>query len=142
MTDKIIQEFTKSQSSKKVPDIKPGMTVEVETIIRDGDKQRIQKFRGFVIAVKGSGSTKTFTVRKISYGIGVEKIFPIYSTNVGAIKILKMEPVRRSKLYFMRDRVGKSAMRVRKGRTVLVPEEGNVEDDISPVEETTETAAE
>jgi len=127
MSSDLIRKFGAKTESKKVPSIKPGDTVEVDTIIRDGDKQRIQKFKGLIIAVNGTGATAMFTVRKISYGIGVEKKFPIYSTNIAKIKVVKTEPVRRAKLYFMKDRVGKSALRVRKGRTVLVPEEGDAE---------------
>lgn len=124
MNTAIIRKAEKAFMDKKVPEIKVGNTIEVETIIREGAKQRIQKFKGLVIAITGSGAAKMVTVRKISYGIGVEKKLPIYSPNVGKIKIIKTEDTRRSKLYFMRDRVGKSSMRIRKGRTVMVPEEG------------------
>jgi large subunit ribosomal protein L19 len=113
-------------ANKKVPVVKPGQTVEVDTIIRDGDKTRIQKFRGLVIAVKNKGVRKNFTVRKVSYGVGVEKTFPLYSTNIEGIKVIKEEAVRRAKLYFMRDRVGKNAIRVKKGKAVFVDQE-NVE---------------
>ncbi|RMD77325.1 50S ribosomal protein L19 [Candidatus Dojkabacteria bacterium] len=117
---------SKMISNKVLPSIKVGQTVRVETITKDGDKTRIQQFTGLVIAVKGSGINKTFTVRKVSDGYGVEKIFPFYSPIVKSIKIIKEEKVRRSKLYFMRDRVGKSAMRVRKGRTKVFNEQLNI----------------
>lgn len=133
---KVDQSFAKA----KFPDIKPGQTVEVDTIIRDKDKQRIQKFKGLVIRVKGAGNSKTFTVRKISYGVGVEKTFPVNSPNIGNVRILKYEPVRRSKLYFMRDRIGKAAMRIRKGRAIIVPQEGQAP--VEEVEATVETPAE
>ncbi len=119
---KIEDKFTE----KKVPAIKPGDTVEVDTIIREGAKQRIQKFKGLVISVNGSGARTMLTIRKISYGIGVEKKLPLYSPNIGKIKLIKTEPVRRAKLYFMRDRVGKAAMRIKKGKAVFVPEEGQI----------------
>ncbi len=98
------------------PKINVGDTVSVDTVIRDGDKRRIQKFKGIVIATKGKGVSKTFTVRKISYGIGVEKIFPLYSPNVESIEIIKHATVRRSKLYYLRDRVGKAATTLRGGK--------------------------
>jgi large subunit ribosomal protein L19 len=138
MNRDILNKIESSFTEKKLPDVKPGQTVEIDTIIRDKDKQRIQVFKGLVIGVKGSGTSKTFTVRKISYGVGVEKTFPLYSTNISAIRIVKYEPVRRSKLYFMRDRIGKSALRIKKGRAILVsPEEGVAEEPV--VEETIET---
>lgn len=106
--------------NKRVPVIRPGQTVEVDTIIRDGDKKRIQKFKGLVIAVKNKGVRQNFIVRKVSKGVGVEKTFPLYSTNIDGIKVIKEEPVRRAKLYFMRDRVGKNAIRVKKGKANFV----------------------
>src|SRR5579885_2003912 len=124
MNKEIINKLEKKHTDKKVPAVKVGDTVEIDTIIREGNKQRIQKFKGLVISMSGSGTGRMFTVRKISYGVGVEKKLPIYSPNISKIKVIKTEPTRRSKLYFMRDRVGKNAMRIRKGRTVLVPEEG------------------
>ncbi|MEP7103739.1 MAG: 50S ribosomal protein L19 [Candidatus Dojkabacteria bacterium] len=149
MSQQLLNKIESKFTSKKVPDIQPGQTVEIETIIRDGEKQRIQKFKGLVIMVKGSGTGKTFTVRKVSYGVGVEKTFPLYSTNLGKIKIIKQEPVRRAKLYFMRQRVGKGATRIKKGKVVFVPEEGEAveltEADVvidTPVEEVSQTEAE
>ncbi len=126
MTHNLIKKVDDKFMNKKLPVIKPGQTVEVDTIIRDGDKTRIQKFKGLVISVNNDRSRKTFTVRKVSYGVGVEKIFPLYSTNISGIKVVKEEPVRRSKLYFMRDRLGKNAIRVKKGKAMFVDSE-NVE---------------
>lgn len=95
---------------KKVPVIKAGCTVKVHQRIKEGSKERIQIFEGLVIAVNsGSGPDKTFTVRKVVGGIGVEKIFPLYSTNITKIQVTKSSDVRRSKLYYMRKRSGKSA---------------------------------
>lgn len=133
MNTQVISKVGQDSTSKKVPALKVGDTVEVDTIIREGAKQRIQKFKGLVISLNGTGTGAMMTVRKISYGVGVEKKLPIYSPNVAKIKVLKTEPVRRSKLFFMRDRVGKMSMRVRKGRTILVPEEGQIETDVTPV---------
>lgn len=122
MSQQVIAQTEKKYKISR-PDISIGDTVVVDTIIRDGDKKRIQKFKGIIIAMKGKGLTKTFTVRKISYGIGVEKILPLYSPNVENIEIVKHAKVRRSKLYFLRDRVGKRATNLRKGKDVT--EESN-----------------
>lgn len=95
---------------KKVPIIKPGSTVKVHQRIQEGNKERVQVFEGLVIAVNsGTGPNKTFTVRKIVDGIGVEKIFPLYSKNITKINVTKSSDIRRSKLYYMRKRSGKSA---------------------------------
>ena len=128
MNTSLLTKVEQANSKSKLPNFVVGDTVEVSTIIREGDKQRTQKFKGLVIAIKGSGTKKMFTVRKISYGIGVEKIFPIHSPNVGAITIIKHGNVRRSKLYFMRDRVGRSALKVRAGEPVVVVEHADAEE--------------
>ena len=129
MNTEILKKVQKKFTDKKIPLIKPGYTIEVDTIIREGNKQRIQKFKGLVIALNGSGTDTMLQVRKISYGVGVEKKLPLYSPNIGKIKVIKTEPVRRSKLFFMRDRVGKAAMRIKKGKAVFVPEEGEAIDE-------------
>ncbi len=92
-----------------------GDVVKVHNVIRDGDKSRIQMFQGLVIAKKHSGARTTFTVRKISAGIGVEKIFPLHSPNVAKIEVMKRGKVRRAKLYYLRERVGKAALKVKAG---------------------------
>ena len=91
------------------PVIAIGDTVSVDVKIREGDRERIQDFEGTVIAKRGSGVTETFTVRRISYGVGVERVFPVHSPNVAEVKVIRHGKVRRSKLYYLRDRVGKSA---------------------------------
>ncbi len=103
--------FVHDQLSKKpaFPAFRAGDTVVVDYRITEGDKSRIQQFRGDVIQIKGDGSTKTFTVRKISNGVGVERIFPMTSPNIDDIKVVKHGKVRRSRLYYLRDRVGKKA---------------------------------
>ncbi len=90
-------------------DFRPGDNVSVSYRIVEGAKERIQLFRGDVIQIKGEGSNKTFTVRKISNGVGVERIFPVNSPAIADIKILKRGKVRRAKLYYLRDLVGKKA---------------------------------
>ena len=84
-------------------------TVRVDVKIREGDRERIQAFEGTVIAKRGSGVAETFTVRRVSYGVGVERVFPLHSPNVADVKVVRYGKVRRSKLYYLRDRVGKSA---------------------------------
>jgi large subunit ribosomal protein L19 len=97
---------------RKVPEFHTGDTIAVTTAIREGDKQRTQTFKGIVLMTKGDGIRKTFTVRKISDGIGVEKILPLYSPNILKVVVLKRGDVRRSKLYYMRGRTGKRALKV------------------------------
>ena len=92
-----------------VPAIEIGDTVKVHVKIREGDKERIQLFEGTIIAIKGSGVSKTFTVRRLSYGVGVERVFPVHSPNVAKVEVVRHGRVRRSKLYYLRDRVGKAA---------------------------------
>ena len=86
-----------------------GDTVKISVNIREGERERIQMFEGTVIARKGSGVAETFTVRRVSYGVGVERVFPVHSPNVKDIQVVRHGKVRRSKLYYLRDRVGKAA---------------------------------
>ena len=86
-----------------------GDTVKVDVKIREGERERIQAFEGTVIAINGSGVTETFTVRRVSYGVGVERVFPVNSPNVADVKIVRYGKVRRAKLYYLRDRVGKAS---------------------------------
>lgn len=94
---------------KEVPTLWPGDTVNVHIKITEGKRERIQVFSGIVISRRGSGINKTFTVRKESYGVGVEKIFPLYSPSIEKIEVVSHGVVRRSKLYYLRGRRGKSA---------------------------------
>lgn len=93
----------------EVPKIVIGSTVKVHVKIREGNKERIQVFEGIVIARRGSGVSETFTVRRVSYGVGVERVFPVHSPNVVKVELVRYGRVRRSKLYYLRDRVGKAA---------------------------------
>ena len=93
----------------ELPVVEIGDTVNVAVKIREGDKERIQAFEGTVIARKGSGVAETFTVRRLSYGVGVERVFPIHSPNVAKVEIVRKGRVRRAKLYYLRGRVGKAA---------------------------------
>ena len=92
-----------------IPAFNPGDTVKVHLRVVEGDKQRIQVFEGVVIARRGSRTNASFTVRKISYGVGVERIFPLHSPNVEKIEVTRMGKVRRAKLYYLRTRRGKAA---------------------------------
>ena len=100
-----------AQDSMKaeVPNIEIGDTIKIDVNIREGERERIQVFEGTVIARKGSGVSETFTVRRVSYGVGVERVFPIHSPNVMGVKLVRKGHVRRAKLYYLRDRVGKAA---------------------------------
>lgn len=103
--------FVHEQMTKEItyPDFRAGDNVAVSYKIVEGNKERIQIFRGDCIQIKGENSTKTFTVRKMSSGVGVERIFPLASPNIVEIKILKRGKVRRARLYYLRDLVGKKA---------------------------------
>ena len=101
-----------SQSSLKADvseAIKVGNTVRVQVKIREGERERLQAFEGIVIARKGAGVSETFTVRRVAYGVGVERVFPVHSPNVESVELIRSGKVRRSKLYYLRDRVGKAA---------------------------------
>lgn len=91
------------------PQFEIGDTVRVHVNIREGERERVQMFEGTVIAKRGSGVSETFTVRRVSYGVGVERVFPVNSPNVKAVDVVRNGKVRRAKLYYLRDRVGKAA---------------------------------
>lgn len=93
----------------EAPELNVGSTVRVHVKIREGERERIQVFEGTIIALKGSGISSTFTVRRVSYGVGVERVFPVHSPNVAKVEVVRNGKVRRSKLYYLRDRVGKAA---------------------------------
>jgi large subunit ribosomal protein L19 len=92
-----------------IPDFRPGDTVRVDVRVVEAGRERIQAFEGVVIARNGSGVRASFTVRKISFGVGVERVFPLHAPIISSIQVLRRGDVRRSKLYYLRDRVGKSA---------------------------------
>ena len=94
---------------EQAPEFNVGDTIRIDVNIREGERERIQQFEGTVIAKNGSGISETFTVRRVSYGVGVERVFPIHSPNVAEIKIVRRGKVRRAKLYYLRDRVGKAS---------------------------------
>ena len=105
----IIKSIEHEQLKAKIPDLKVGNTVKVHVRIKEGNKERIQVFEGIIIKVQGSGVNKTFTVRKLSYGVGVEKTFLIHSPLVEKVEVVRVGKARRAKLFYLRDRVGKAA---------------------------------
>ena len=105
----LVNEITKKQLRNDVPNFKPGDTLKVYVKIQEGDKSRIQLFEGVCIARRGSGISETFTVRKISYQVGVERIFPVHSPIIDHIEVAKVGKVRRAKLHYLRGLSGKAA---------------------------------
>ena len=103
------EEVSRVTSGKEIPQFSPGDTVSVNVRIREGDRERVQRFEGVCIARAGAGINENFTVRKISYGEGVERVFPLYSPLVDSIKVIRKGRVRRAKLYYLRGLRGKAA---------------------------------
>ena len=105
----IVDQLEAQQSKAELPAIRPGETVRVHVKVIEGEKERTQVFEGIVIGMAGSGNRANFTVRKISYGVGVERIFPLHSPRIDKVEVVARGKVRRAKLYFLRDRSGKAA---------------------------------
>jgi large subunit ribosomal protein L19 len=103
------EQIAKLSANKTIPEFAPGDTVIVNVKVKEGDRARVQAYEGVVIARNGGGLNESFTVRKISYGEGVERVFPIYGPLIDSIKVVRRGKVRRAKLYYLRDRRGKSA---------------------------------
>ena len=108
------EQLEKLSSGKQMPDFNPGDTIRVDVKVVEGTRERIQAFEGVCIARAGRGINKSFTVRKISYGEGVERVFPLYSPKISSITLVRKGKVRRAKLYYLRDRRGKAARIVEK----------------------------
>jgi large subunit ribosomal protein L19 len=106
---KIIEAIEQEQINKEVPDFAPGDTVVVQVKVTEGERERLQAFEGIVIAKRNRGLNSSFTVRKISHGEGVERVFQTYSPTVSAVEVKRRGDVRRAKLYYLRDRTGKAA---------------------------------
>jgi large subunit ribosomal protein L19 len=109
----ILEKIEKEHLKKAVTAFNVGDTIKVHTKVIEGGKERLQAFQGIVLARRGTGTNASFTVRKISYGEGVERVFPLHSPAIDRIEIISQGRVRRSKLYYLRDRVGKSATKVK-----------------------------
>jgi len=131
-------QMDKISSERNIPEFGAGDTIKVDVKIVEGDKERIQAFEGLCIARSGGGLNESFTVRKISYGEGVERIFPIFSPKIAGITLLKRGKVRRAKLYYLRDRRGKSARIVEKIQVSKKDNKPKIEQ--SDVKETAEEA--
>ncbi len=107
--NQVIRELEKEQLKQDLPAFRPGDTVRVHVKVIEGQRERIQLFEGIVIRRRGTGISETFTVRKVSYGVGVERTFPLHSPKIDKIEVVRHGRVRRAKLYDLRDRVGKAA---------------------------------
>ncbi|HHU56088.1 MAG TPA: 50S ribosomal protein L19 [Acholeplasmataceae bacterium] len=109
MSQELIRAVTEEYLRKDIPEFRPGDTVRVHVKIREGNRERIQVFEGLVIKRRGGGISETFTVRKISYGIGVERTFPVHTPNIAQIEVVRLGKVRRAKLNYIRHLSAKAA---------------------------------
>ena len=111
------EEVAKLRATKTIPNFQPGDTLRVNVKIKEGERERVQAYEGVCIARSGGGINENFTVRKISFGEGVERVFPLLSPNIESIEVKRLGVVRRAKLYYLRDRRGKSARIAERART-------------------------
>lgn len=116
--DQLIQLVEATQERNDLPEVHPGDTVKMQLKVIEGEKERLQAFEGVIISERGVGASKTVTVRKISNGVGVERIIPLNSPNIESIKVLKNGKTRRAKLFYLRKRTGKAALKVKERKTV------------------------
>ncbi len=123
------EQLEKLSSGKQIPDFNPGDTIKVDVKVVEGTRERIQAFEGVCIARGGKGINESFTVRKISYGEGVERVFPLFSPKISSITLVRKGKVRRAKLYYLRDRRGKAARIVEK---IEVKKKNNEKNNVSP----------
>ena len=105
----LMQAFTQKHLKAEAPQVQVGDTIRVHLKVKEGNRERIQVFEGTVIAKKHGGLEETFTVRRVSYGVGVEKVFPLHAPSIEKVEVVRHGKVRRAKLYYLRDRVGKAA---------------------------------
>ena len=105
----LIEQIEKDQLKSDLPDINSGDSVKVNVKVSEGNRERVQTFEGVIISINGVGINKTITVRKLSFGVGVERIFPVNAPIIESIEVIRKGKVRRSKLYYLRERIGKSA---------------------------------
>ena len=143
----IIKSIEHDQLKNKIPDLRVGDTVKVHAKIKEGNRERIQVFEGIIIKKQGGGVNETFTVRRISYGVGVEKTFLLHSPNVEKVEVTRVGKTRRAKLYYLRDRVGKAAKTKEKIGARIETNEIVVKEEIVPgeadtVEEVTDVVPE
>ena len=107
--DGLLRSVQEKYLKKDIPEFRPGDTVRVYQKVKEGDKERIQVFEGVVIRKRGSGTDATFTVRKVSYGVGIERTYPLHSPVIEKIEVVRFGKVRRARLYYLRERLGKDA---------------------------------
>ena len=107
--DALIKNVQEKYLKKNIPDFRPGDTVRVYQKVKEGDKERIQAFEGVVIRKRGTGTDATFTVRKVSYGVGIERTYPLHSPIIEKIEVVRFGKVRKARLYYLRERLGKDA---------------------------------
>ena len=140
----IIKSIEHEQLKNKIPELKVGNTVRVHVRIKEGNKERIQVFEGIIIKVQGGGVNQTFTVRKISYGVGVEKTFLVHSPLVEKVELVRVGKARRAKLFYLRDRVGKAAKTKEQVGARIEDREIVVKEDLTeePVQEDAESVNE
>ncbi len=143
----IIKSIEHEQLKNKIPDLRVGDTVKVHARVKEGNRERIQVFEGIIIKKQGGGVNATFTVRRISYGVGVEKTFLVHSPNVEKVEVTRVGKARRAKLYYLRDRVGKAAKTKEKVGARIETKEIVVKEEVVPgeadvVEEVTEVVPE
>ena len=140
----IIKSIEHEQLKNKIPELKVGNTVRVHVRIKEGNKERIQVFEGIIIKVQGGGVNQTFTVRKISYGVGVEKTFLVHSPLVEKVELVRVGKARRARLFYLRDRVGKAAKTKEMVGARIENREITIKEDLAeePVEEKTEVVEE
>jgi len=126
------EQVEKLAANRPVPDFDPGDTVRVSLRVVEGERERVQAFEGVCIARKNAGINSNFTLRKISYGEGVERIFPLYSPRITAIEVIRRGVVRRAKLYYLRGRTGKRARIAERARTTARPEAERARANVQP----------
>lgn len=139
----ILKSIEHEQLKNKIPELKIGNTVRVHVKIKEGNKERIQVFEGIIIKKQGGGVNETFTVRRISYGVGVEKTFLVHSPRIEKIEVIRVGKARRAKLYYLRDRVGKAAKTKEKIGARIETKEIVIKEEVVPGEaEVVETVEE
>ena len=143
----IIKSIEHEQMKNKIPELKVGNTVKVHVRVKEGNRERIQVFEGIIIKVQGGGVNQTFTVRRISYGVGVEKTFLVHSPNVEKVEVTRVGKARRAKLFYLREKLGKAAktkeqVGARIETNEIVLKEEMAESKETPVEEAAEEVAE
>ena len=121
------EEADRLAANRAIPEFQPGDTLRVNVKIKEGERERVQAYEGVCIARQGSGINESFTVRKISFGEGVERVFPIFSPNIDSIEVKRRGVVRRAKLYYLRDRRGKSARIAERSMAAAAPKDESAE---------------